>query len=369
VSVAWADFNGDGLADLVAANSMSDDASVMINSRNLPTGGVGGTVFSDTSNDGARVPGEVGAAGIVVSADLIENGSPDAGEPSATTDDNGQFLLPPLAVGSYAVRLVPADGWAQTLPAGGAGRSFGLGAGPSVELSFGLHDVQAPVVFAGGLGAGVGQMNVRFVFSEFVGTSVPVTALRLTNLTTGVQIPASSLQVSYAQQGNAVWFAYTGGGALPDGAYEAMLPAGSAVDASNNALATSYVAQFTVLGGDADGNGVVNFNDLLALARNYNKAGATRSQGDFNGDGVVNFNDLLILAKNYNRSLVPPAAGAEVALASAAPAAAATTVTDQGSVLKDGSAPAKVFSTARRVATKPVPPKAKAVVHPNPKHR
>jgi hypothetical protein len=53
--------------------------------------------------------------------------------------------------------------------------------------------------------------------------------------------------------------------------------------------------------GDANGARVVNFTDLLALAKNYNKAGATTEQGDFNGDGQTNFTDLLILAKHYNK--------------------------------------------------------------------
>ena len=52
--------------------------------------------------------------------------------------------------------------------------------------------------------------------------------------------------------------------------------------------------------GDANGDGRVDFADLLILAQNYGKsAGATFAQGDFNGDGSVGFDDLLILAQNY----------------------------------------------------------------------
>jgi T5SS/PEP-CTERM-associated repeat protein len=53
--------------------------------------------------------------------------------------------------------------------------------------------------------------------------------------------------------------------------------------------------------GDADFSGVVNFDDLLALAKNYNKTGAQWTQGEFTRDGVVNFDDLLVLAKHYNQ--------------------------------------------------------------------
>lgn len=66
--------------------------------------------------------------------------------------------------------------------------------------------------------------------------------------------------------------------------------------------ATSVLVRLTVPG-DANLDGAVNFADLLALARNYNKTGAIWSQGDSNYDGVVNFSDLLTLARNYNSAL------------------------------------------------------------------
>jgi hypothetical protein len=58
------------------------------------------------------------------------------------------------------------------------------------------------------------------------------------------------------------------------------------------------------LRGDANVDGRVNFNDLVALAANYNLAsGAFWYQGDFNYSGSVNFNDLVDLAASYNGSL------------------------------------------------------------------
>ncbi len=56
------------------------------------------------------------------------------------------------------------------------------------------------------------------------------------------------------------------------------------------------------LSGDSNLDGTVGFADLLALARNYNLAGAW-SGGDFNFDDTVGFTDLLSLARNYNLSL------------------------------------------------------------------
>jgi hypothetical protein len=56
--------------------------------------------------------------------------------------------------------------------------------------------------------------------------------------------------------------------------------------------------------GDATADGSVDFNDLVALAQNYNVADGQRrwAQGDFNYDGNVDFNDLVSLAQNYNTS-------------------------------------------------------------------
>jgi hypothetical protein len=58
----------------------------------------------------------------------------------------------------------------------------------------------------------------------------------------------------------------------------------------------------STLPGDTNGDGKVNFSDLLILAQNYRKTGASYSQGDFTGDGTVGFADLLILAQNYGRA-------------------------------------------------------------------
>jgi hypothetical protein len=57
--------------------------------------------------------------------------------------------------------------------------------------------------------------------------------------------------------------------------------------------------------GDANLDGVVNFNDLVVLAQNYNTATPNQpwSGGDFTYDGQVTFADLVALAQNYNTSL------------------------------------------------------------------
>lgn len=63
--------------------------------------------------------------------------------------------------------------------------------------------------------------------------------------------------------------------------------------------------------GDVSGNGVVNFDDLLTIAKNYGRAASSgtnaRPSGDITHDGVVNFDDLLQLAAHYGTSNAIPA--------------------------------------------------------------
>lgn len=57
--------------------------------------------------------------------------------------------------------------------------------------------------------------------------------------------------------------------------------------------------------GDATFDGLVNFNDLVVLAQNYNHVGkASWGTGDFTFDNQVNFDDLVVLAQNYNAGSV-----------------------------------------------------------------
>jgi hypothetical protein len=65
------------------------------------------------------------------------------------------------------------------------------------------------------------------------------------------------------------------------------------------------------LPGDANLDRRVDFNDLAALAQNYNRTGGvTWRGGDFTFDANVDFNDLAILAQRYNTAFSAPVAGA-----------------------------------------------------------
>ena len=51
--------------------------------------------------------------------------------------------------------------------------------------------------------------------------------------------------------------------------------------------------------GDMDGNGVVNFNDVILLAKHYYFGDAVSDDPDVNSDGEVTFDDVILLAKHY----------------------------------------------------------------------
>jgi len=66
--------------------------------------------------------------------------------------------------------------------------------------------------------------------------------------------------------------------------------------------------------GDANLDGVVDFNDLVKLAQSYNTKGKSWFNGDFTYDpeGTVDFNDLVQLAQNYNTTAPAGVPGASV---------------------------------------------------------
>jgi ELWxxDGT repeat protein len=153
-------------------------------------------------------------------------------------------------------------------------------------------------------------------FSADVAASLTVADLRLRNLTTGQDVPASQMTLVYDAVTRTATVTFAGG-RLADGRYHLTLASGDVLGANGLALdgdangtpGGDFGLDFFTLAGDANRDGVVNFSDLLTLAKNYNQTGVTLAQGDFNGDGVVNFIDLLTLAKAYNKALPPASAG------------------------------------------------------------
>ena len=74
----------------------------------------------------------------------------------------------------------------------------------------------------------------------------------------------------------------------------------------------------TRLSGDLNGDGKVNFADLVGLAASYGKTGQDWSHGDLNYDGAVGFADLVALAAHYGQSFTAASGGGTSAALSAA---------------------------------------------------
>jgi hypothetical protein len=106
------------------------------------TGAIFGQVFSDLNGNGTFDPSssnpETGMPNVTVYIDLNNTGTYQAGDPTATTDANGDYEFNHLAAGSYAVRQVPPAGWKQTYPSAGAADTVTLGAGQFTDgVNFG----------------------------------------------------------------------------------------------------------------------------------------------------------------------------------------------------------------------------------------
>jgi hypothetical protein len=201
-------------------------------------------------------------------------------------------------------------------------------------------------------------MALRVTFDSDVSGSLQPGDLEIRRAGTGELVAVPGLRVSFNADTLTATFT---GLSLPDGNYRATLKAAGVTDAFGNPMAADVTFDFFVLAGDVNRDRVVNFDDLLVLAKNYNATGATFAQGDLNFDGVVNFDDLLILAKGYNTSVPAPAAVVTVA-------AAAAPVTAGAVLAGDGDAKGRpVFSTARVAKPAPAkgaPVKPKAVARP-----
>lgn len=139
--------------------------------------------------------------------------------------------------------------------------------------------------------------RVSLVFDDAIAGQISASEVVLTNATTTAVTNAISVLTS---GGNTIATFVITSSRLANGRYTLSLAGDAATDVAGNAL-TEQVVEFTQVAGDATGDGIVDFDDLLVVAQNYNTNGKTFSQGNFNydGSGIVDFGDLLTLAQNY----------------------------------------------------------------------
>jgi hypothetical protein len=200
----------------------------------------------------------------------------------------------------------------------------------------GIANGTAPLLLSNAFGMGAGP-TVTLKFSKDVGASLTEDDLVITNLTSGETVSASAVTFAYNPATQTATWQLAANAA--DGNYRATMAAADVTDAQDRMLdgngdgvaGDSFSLDFYILGGDANRDRVVDFNDLVRLAQNYNTAASTYGQADFNFDGLVDFNDLVILAQHYNSSLAAPAPGLPAgAMVAASPIDAAVMAANMG---------------------------------------
>lgn len=206
-----------------------------------------------------------------------------------TTSDalgNWTFTAPVLADGVYNIYARASDGVNLSNPSG------------TVTVTI---DTVAPVIVSALYDREMTQ-DVSITLEEALATQITAGKLTLTNTTAGSPVGIGSVTYS---GGNTVAKISFSALFLPNGRYQLTLAGSGLSDVAGNFSAALDV-QFTQVAGDATNDGIVNFDDLLVIAQNYNNNGRTFSQGNFNYDasGLVDFSDLLILAQNYGISVV-----------------------------------------------------------------
>jgi hypothetical protein len=83
--------------------------------------------------------------------------------------------------------------------------------------------------------------------------------------------------------------------------------ADGSLDAGTAAQPGQVLVKYT-LDGDANLDGLVNFQDLVTVIQNFNKGGTDWAGGNFTYGPSTNFQDLVAVVQNFNKTLSPPAA-------------------------------------------------------------
>lgn len=142
--------------------------------------------------------------------------------------------------------------------------------------------------------------RVQFKFTNNVGASLQPSDLLLSNQ--NGSIDSSNIAVSYNSTTNVATFTFPGftNGILPNGNYTATLQGSQVTDTEGDPILADKVFGFFVLAGDADHNGVINFDDYAFIDNGYNNGYSGFSNGDFDYNGVINFDDYSIIDNAFN---------------------------------------------------------------------
>jgi hypothetical protein len=361
-AVAAADLNGDGRADLVVA-TLDSSIGVLLNVGN---GAFGARTDYGSPDNGGSV------AGIVV-ADFNSDGLPDVAvtAPLQSTVDvlankgDGTFARPV----TYATDQSPLSVAAADFDGDGrldlAATSAEMNSVVVLRNTTPPDTVPPTLTTAPRFNFDAPKPSLTAAFSEPLAPADARRALSLTNTATGQSFDPATIAFTFDPATHVATWTFPGlpHGALPDGDYAATIAAPLIKDLAGNTLADGdlHLAFFS-LAADANHDRVVDFNDLVKLAQNYNTVGGmTFAQGDFNYDGDVDFDDLVLLAQRYNAPL-PAATLAAMTVArttttTAKPAIAPAKPARPPAPAATNKRPAAPAISPRPFSTKPIPPR------------
>lgn len=184
-----------------------------------------------------------------------------------------------------------------------------------------------PVVLGVELNGGASQRStvtsIALRFSRDVSSTLTVNRVGLAR-SNGEVIPFTALSQVWDPTSNTSTITFPGlsNQRLPEGEFTLSIIATEVKDVSGNLL-TEFSEMFTILMGDASGDGQVNELDLYQLWQaQLGIPGSQTPSDDLNGDGQVNTTDLDIVRGSYLRSRVVPAPLIDRALISHAPQSA-----------------------------------------------
>ena len=303
LAIATGDFNADGDADLVVAAFYSDSVYLLAGNGDgtfqlpiaLPTALPGGlprsVAVADLDSDGRAdlITGNYLGNSLSV---LLGNGNGGFQAPKVFAAGNGPQAIAAIDLNNDGrIDLAAASYFGDNITVLLQGMPLGVGPAVSVSQFFYLTAPQ----------------RLSFVFTSDVRLSLSPTDLDLVNLTTGATIASGGMQLIYEIATDTATFSFPGSpaGVLPDGNYRARLIAAGISDPQGNPLPGDVTLDFFVLAGDANRDRAVDLGDFSIVASSFNMPGDFAA-GDFNYSGVVEIGDFAILAGNYNTTLSPP---------------------------------------------------------------
>lgn len=206
----------------------------------------------------------------------------------ATMTGAGQFALPAnLPAGAYAATLLAAD----------VSDSYGMHLNGGQDYTFTLN-VPGPQMITYAIDLSGNPVWITYSLVNDASFNFAPNSLQVRNQATGMTYAAASL--SHNPMTGVVTFTLPPD--LPAGTYTATLVAANVSSGSGMPFngGADYVITFTLPSAAQPARPALDFNYLVALARNFGQPG-TPATGDLNGDGVVDFKDLVLLARNYSR--------------------------------------------------------------------